>query len=359
MFTILVTGNNFIQPEPISRIIQDRLSSKYEFTLRTLRFKDVPAKEFLLHDDTVVPGGMSVEDPNLEKKTCDGVREFYGDPLALMDHIEDVDFLIMYGNALPRQVIDKARKLKCVIAMRGGPVNVDKKYLEEKGIPLYNTPGRNATGVAELTVGLLLNLMRHLCDLNRSLLNGVWTLKYNTFETVGTELFNKRAGLIGFGKIARHLCRILNAFQCDVVVHDPYLKPEDILAAGAKPVPMEELLRTSDIVSLHARISKGDPPLIGAKELAMMKPTAILVNTARGMLLDYHALKDALESRKIGGAALDVYGEEPFKLYKDILALPNVFGTSHAGDLTREAAQRGNSLTVDLVDELLAKYAVR
>ncbi|MCC8194786.1 MAG: hydroxyacid dehydrogenase [Deltaproteobacteria bacterium] len=358
MFTILVTGNNFIQPEPIARIIEERLAAKYTFALRTLRFDNVPAKEFPLHDHTVVPQGMSVEDPNLEKETCEGIREFYGDPLALLDHVEDVDFLIMYGNALPRQVIDKAKKLKCVIVMRGGPVNVDKKYLEKKGIPLYNTPGRNATGVAELTIGLLLNLKRHLCDLNRSLRSGVWTLKYNTFETVGTELFNKRVGLVGFGKIARHLCRILNGFEAEVVVHDPFQKPEDIVAGGAKPVSMEELLRTSDIVSLHARIPKGDPPLIGAKELAMMKPDAILVNTARGMILDYHALKEALESQTIGGAALDVYGDEPFKLYKEILALPNVFGTSHAGGITREAAERGNSLTVDLVDELLAKYAV-
>ena len=357
MFTIFVTGNNFMRPESIAGEIAERYGSKYALDVRTLRFENVPAPAFPVYDETLVPSGMSIEDPNVPKAPCAGIREYYGDPLALLGKLDDVDMLVMYGNGLPRTVIESAPRLKCVVAMRGGPVNVDRACLEERGIPLHNTPGRNATGVAELTIGMLLNLMRHLCELNHSLKAGVWTLKYNRYETVGTELHGKRVGLIGFGKIARHLCRILNGFESEVVVFDPFVAEAEVRAAGAAPQPLAELLKTSDIVSLHARINRGDPPIVGAQELAMMKPTAILANTARGMLLDYRALKDSLERGEIGGAVLDVYGDEPFKLYREIVALPNVFGTSHTGGVTKEAAMRGTRQTVKLVGELLEKYA--
>jgi D-3-phosphoglycerate dehydrogenase len=352
MNRILVVGDKFFDPVMVGEELKRKLSAKFDLEIETIKY-DFPVEQFMLDDDTTVPSGMSWDDPNEEKEPC-GVREFYGEPFALMNKLQGVNILIVHGAAVPREVLEQADKLKAVIILRGGPVNIDKAYLEQRGITIYNTNGKNAEGVAEFTIGLLLSALRNIPESSAFLKEGVWKPGYYEYERTGVELYKKTFGLIGYGRIARHLARILKGFQMNVIAYDPFVKKEDYAELDVTPVSLEQLLTESDFVSLHARQDKGAEPILNAKTLTLMKPGAILVNTARGDLIDYLALKEQLVAKRLGGAVLDVYGDEPFAFYNELLALPNVLGTPHIAGGSQETVQRGIKMTIDFLEIFLA-----
>ncbi len=160
MNRVLIVGDKFFDPAIVRQEIKNRLSDRFNLDIQTIKY-DFPVEQFRLDDDTCVPSGMSWDDPNEEKEPC-GVREFYGEPFALLNKLQGIHILIVHGAAVPREVLEQADQLKAVVVLRGGPVNIDRAYLEERGITIFNTNGKNAEGVAEFTIALLLSFLRNI-----------------------------------------------------------------------------------------------------------------------------------------------------------------------------------------------------
>jgi D-3-phosphoglycerate dehydrogenase len=249
--------------------------------------------------------------------------------------VAEADILIVHFCPVPRSLIEAARQLKVIGVARGGYENIDVTAATANGIPVVHIVGRNDTTVAEFALGLMLAEMRHISRAHSAIKQGAW------FEIVDPlsclELGDKTVGLVGFGSIGRILARRLMGFDVRLLVYDPYVSEEWIRSAGGEPVSLQTLLAQSDVVSLHARLTPESMGLIGEPELALLKPTAYLINTARAGLVDEAALLAALQAKTIAGAALDVFWEEPISPGSPWLALDNVTFASHLAGTTRDA----------------------
>lgn len=228
-----------------------------------------------------------------------------------------------------------------VVARRGvGFDSVDTDAIKSLGRLLTNTPGGNEPAVADHALALMLAVGKRVVEAHTRLQGGDWR------AMVGTELHGKTVGLVGLGRIGRLVAKRLAGFDARVLAFDPYLDPAAARAAGVMPCTLEQLLRESDYVSLHAPLTPQTRLLVNAQSLRLMKPTAILVNTSRGELVDEAALLDALRNGRLGGAGLDVFACEHDPalrpLAEALLASPNVVGTPHTAASTREGLQRAN-----------------
>jgi D-3-phosphoglycerate dehydrogenase len=235
-----------------------------------------------------------------------------------------------------------------VVARRGvGFDTVDTAAIKDLGRILTNTPGGNEPAVADHALALMLAAGKRLVESHARLAGGDWR------AIVGTELHRKTVGLVGLGRIGRLVARRLAGFEARVLVFDPYLEPAAAQAAGVLACSLQELLRESDYVSLHAPLTPQTRNLIDAESLKQMKATAILVNTARGELVDEAALTEALRNGRLGGAGLDVFACEHDPalrpLADTLLSLPNVVATPHTAASTREGLQRANLTAADCV----------
>ena len=254
-------------------------------------------------------------------------------PDELAEGIDEYDIIVTQFFPINKTTIEKAKNLKYICVLRAGTENIDCAYAEVMGIEVINTLGRNARAVAEFTMGMILAEIRNIGRVHAALKAGEWRKDFPNSDAI-PELNEKIVGLVGFGNIGRLVARYLNAFGSNVVVYDPYIKetPE-----GVTLVSLEELLTTSDVVSIHARLCDDTYHMIGEKEIAMMKPSAILVNTARSGLVDEAALIRALEAKQIMGAAIDVFDKEPIGLDHPYVKLDNVTLAPHLAGSTRDA----------------------
>jgi len=253
--------------------------------------------------------------------------------------------------------------LELIVCVRGEPVNVDLDAATARGLPVLHAPGRNAESVAEFTIGLVIALVRHIVrshDLVRGRLltedrevalrprrDVVWRpadptaiVPYHAFK--GRGLRATTLGIVGLGAIGRHVAQLARALGMPVVAHDPYVATA---LDGVPLLTLPELLAACDVLTLHAR-SPG-PPLIGAAELALMRPGAVLVNTARATVLDYGALLAALRSGRLAGAALDVYPDEPLTPGDPLLDLEGVILTPHIAGASADVATRQWEILVE------------
>jgi len=266
--------------------------------------------------------------------------------------IANYDAIIVRSRTkVTREIIDCGKRLKAIGRAGAGLDNIDVEAARERGITILNTPEAPAEAVAELTIGLILSLARRIPLADQTMKEGRWLKK--DFE--GWQLEGKTLGLIGLGNIGVKVARIAKGFGMRILITkrippDPGLLRE----LKAEFVPLKDLLKGSDIVSLHVPLTDQTHKMIGAKEINMMKDGAFLINTSRGAIIDEEALLDALESGKIGGAALDVYETEPPKDSR-LIRLSNVVCTPHIGAQTEEAQKDASILIAEKIIKLFSK----
>lgn len=253
--------------------------------------------------------------------------------------------IVRSGTQVDRELIDSAPNLRVIGRAGAGVDNIDLDAASERGIIVLNAAGGNTVSAAELAIALLLSLSRHLAAANASLKSGEW----NRAAFIGGELRGKTAGIVGLGMVGAAVARRLQAMEMRTIAFDPFVSEERARSVGTELFPLTELLAQSDVVTLHSSASPDAPPLLGADEFASMKPGALLVNTARGRLVDEAALAAALDTGILGGAALDVFSAEPANR-NPLVQHPRVLATPHLGASTQEAQER---VAVDIATETL------
>ncbi|MFC3997450.1 NAD(P)-dependent oxidoreductase [Nocardiopsis sediminis] len=271
----------------------------------------------------------------------------------LIAALPGVEVAITQMGPFTERVLDAADALKLIVCCRGGPVNINTAAAAERGIAVVATPGRNAVAAAEHAVALLLAAMRAIPRTHAGVVAGEWRSDLYAFEECGRELGGATVGLVGYGAIGRRVARVLHAFDAHVLVADPYADPA-AMDPFVEPVPLAELLPRADALSLHARLTPGTRGLIGAAEIAALPRGAVLVNTARGGLLDYGAVTGALASGHLAAAGFDVFPEEPLAADSPLRSSPNVVLTPHLAGATRQTAQRAATLAAEAVADFLA-----
>ena len=246
------------------------------------------------------------------------------------------------------RVVAALPELRLVSVLGTGTDNFDLPACSRHGVLVVNTPGASTVSVAELTLALLFAVARHVALADRKLREGVWHHQH------GFELRGKVLGIVGLGLIGREVARLGQALGMRVIAWSFHNDPERAAALGVEMVAIEELLRQSDVVSLHVRNSAETRGLIGRHEIRLMKPSAILINTARAAIIDEDALLDALRDGRLAGAGLDVFLQEPLPSDHPWAQLDNVVLTPHVGWVTHEATARLTSAPVDNVLHYLA-----
>ena len=281
----------------------------------------------------------------------------YFDGAELARRIREVgaDVLIVEADLVHAEVLNGCR-LRMIGCCRGDPVNVDLELATAKGVPVFHAPGRNADAVADLTLAFMLALLRHLPAIQDAFRGGTVRLDsagdylalYTRFT--GAELGGRTVGLVGLGAVGREVARRLLAFKARVIAADPC--PGEI-PAGVALVELDDLLRAADIVSLHAPLTPETHGLISRGRLALLKPSALFVNTARAQLADEDALYEMLRDGGLAGAAFDVLGDEPLRPGHRFLALPSVVVTPHIGGATVDVVRHHSEIVVDAIERYL------
>jgi D-3-phosphoglycerate dehydrogenase len=255
---------------------------------------------------------------------------------AFAAELQGAAAILLRSGYITATLLDRLPDLR-VVAVHGAGVDpVDVAACTERDVLVTNTPGANADAVAEITIALILSLLRRIPEAaHRALAAREWDAARHT----GGELKGRRLGLVGFGQIGRRVAAIANAFGAKVVAADPAVAPDAIREAGAEAATLDELLAAADIVSLHAPAIPATIHMIDEDALRKMKPGAMLVNCARGSLVDEAALAGALTSGQLGGAALDVLEGEPPDPASPIYDAPNIILTPHMAGSTQECLE--------------------
>ena len=254
----------------------------------------------------------------------------------LLDLVRDAEFLLVATARVDEALVQAAPRLRLVQHQGVGYDNIDIEACRRAGISVALTPEGTTIGVAEHTLLLILALFRHLLTVDAAVRRGewpVWSMRSRSFELAG-----KTVGLIGFGRIGREVAKRARAFDTTILYHDSVRAPAAVESElGASYTSFEGLLRQSDVVSLHAPLTEQTRDMIGEPALRLMQPHAVLINTARGALVDEAALARALDEEWIAGAGLDVFAQEPPRPESPLLACPNMILTPHVAAGTSDA----------------------
>jgi D-3-phosphoglycerate dehydrogenase len=321
----------------------------------------VRASEFESELSARLPVGLSLEFrelllpwPQVPFGAVDEVTEASGTVADLIDALDGVEIAVTQVAAFTREVFERSPSLRFVGVSRGGPVNVNLDAATDAGVLVSFAPGRNAQAAAEFAVGMMLAAMRRIAGAGNELREGTWRGDYYTYENSGLELAGETVGLIGLGAIGRIVARILVAFGAHVVAFDPYTDAAAAARDGVELVDLDSLLASSMIVSIHARLTDETRHILNEDRLNSMREGAVLVNMARGGLLDYAPLPGLLESGRLGAVALDVYDIEPPPANWPLFRAPNVVLTPHLAGATRQTARRAASIIAGEVAHYLA-----
>ena len=334
---VAIIGDRFMLAEMFDEALRDACGDRVETRLHELPWPDEP-----MEHGYRVPG-------------MEGLKEYMGTPDDIVARIGSAEILITHLAPLSATMMERLPGLRLVVVSRGGPVNIDRAAAEERGIRVVNTPGRNASAVAEFTIGAILAATRNIARGHEALRRGEWRGDLYRADEIGNELSDMTVGVIGYGEIGIRVVRLLRAFGCRVLVADPYVQlvPEDA-GNGVRLVALEELLGDSDVVTLHARVTPETEGFIDADAFARMRPGAIFVNTARGPLVDYEALTRALENGRLGGAMLETFAVEPVPPDWTLLGLPNVTLTPHIAGASLKTVRIAASQAAEEVRRFVA-----
>ena len=288
-------------------------------------------------------------------KGMDGLKEYMGSADQVVELTGDAEILVTHLAPLSAGIMDRLPRLKFVAVSRGGPVNIDMTAARKRGIVVVNTPGRNASAVAEFTIGAILAETRNITRGHDSLRRGEWRGDLYRADLAGRELSEMTVGLIGYGEVGRRVVKLLKAFGCRILVSDPYvqLTAED-LNDGVIQCSLDRVLSESDVVSLHPRVTAETTRMINADTLGQMKKGSYFINTARGPLVNYDALYDALASNHLRGAMLETFDIEPLPAGSPFLTLPNLTMTPHIAGASVKTVSYAAGLAAEEVRRYLA-----
>lgn len=310
--SVAIIGDHFMLPEVFEAKLIDACGDQVQIRTRKDNWPDEP-----MEHGYAAPG-------------MDGLKEYFGTADGVIAFAEGAEVLVTHLAPMSRTVFEKLPDLKMIAVSRGGPVNVDMAAAREHGVVVVNTPGRNATAVAEFTIGAILVETRKIREGHEALRAGTWRGDLYRADVTGRELNEMTVGVIGYGNIGRKVVKLLRAFGTKVIVYDPYIQLDaEDAQAGVALVSFEALLEQSDVVSLHPRVTDETRNMMNAQAFARMKNDALLVNTARGPLCNYDDLAAALKNGEIGAAMLETFAVEPAPDEWELLRLPNVTLTPH------------------------------
>lgn len=278
------------------------------------------------------------------------VYEEYPDQEKLKELVKDVSAIIVRSKPkVTKEIIDASPNLKVIARAGVGLDNIDVEYAKSKGIRIVNAPAASSRSVAELAIALMFNVARKVAFADRKMREGVWAKK----QCMGFELEGKTLGVIGFGRIGYTVAKIAKAIGMEILLYDVIKNEERAREVGGKFVELEELLKNSDVVTIHVPLLDSTYHLINEERLKLMKPSAILINTSRGPIVDTNALVKALQEGWIAGAGLDVFEEEPLPKDHPLTKLDNVVLTPHIGASTVEAQERAGIEVAEKVVNIL------
>lgn len=280
------------------------------------------------------------------------ITEYGGSEEQVKKIAKEAEVLVTQIAPVTANVIRHCPQLKIIGCCRGGPVNINVKAATKRAIPVVNAPGRNAIAVTEFTLGIILAELKNIARSYSDLKRGIWRSSFYSYKRAGEELYGKKIGIIGFGFIGSKLATFLKPLGMQVLVYDPFVPEGKIKKAGVKPVNLNTLLKESDIITLHCRLNSKTRKMIGEKEFKKMKTGAYFINSARGELIDYKALYQALKEKKLAGAALDTFDKEPLSPHSPLLKLNNVTLTPHLAGSSRQTAQR----SAEMIAKDISRY---
>lgn len=294
----------------------------------------------------------------------------------LVELSADVDMIITSYDDITKRVIDSAPNLKLIACTRATPVNIDVNHAKEKGVKVIYTPGRNSDSTAEHTIALMLSVARKIPMAYKALKEGKFTDETSEKEKAkaglredvvwgfdsdspyvvfkGTQLHGKTLGIIGYGSIGRRVGDIAAAIGMNLLIYDPYVPDIDINRIGREKVDLQTLLKESDFVTVHLKVTPDTRGIIGEEAFKLMKPTAYFINCARAAVVDEEALIQALRTGAIAGAALDVFNKEPiYKEHPFINELDNVVITPHIAGATNEVLSNHTDMIIKEIRRFL------
>lgn len=297
--------------------------------------------------DPLIATALTSGWPSEPFHSVEGVQEACGSVDDVIAGLKGALFAVTQLAPFPARVFEQSPDLRFLGVCRGGPVNVDLEAATKAGVLVSYAPGRNAQAAAEYAVGLMLTAMRRISQADAELKRGVWRGDYYSYEKTGLEICGNTIGLVGYGAIGSIVAVILRAFGATVLAYDPYADTEKLAQDGVEQVDLETLLRCSNVVSLHARLTPETTHMLNAENLALLPHGAVLVNSARGGLLDYAPLPEMLRSGQLGALALDVYDVEPPPADWPLFDAPNVTLSPHLAGATRQTAERAATIIAD------------
>lgn len=289
------------------------------------------------------------------------VKEYVGDPALVGEVLPGATALVVHLAPVTESALERADALKVIACARGGPANINLAAATKRGIAVLHTPERNATTVAEFTLGLILAMARRIPQADHMVRTGRWQRAREggwdswiqaRAELQGPDLDDKTLGICGFGIVGRRLATISRPIFASILAYDPLVDEGEMAELGVPKADLGDLLRQSDFVSLHVRLPARSPALLGSHELGLMKKGAYLINTSRPSAVDEAALVEALSSGRVGGAALDVFGTEPLPPTHPLCLLPNVLLAPHIAGYSKDMPAR----SVRLVSQAVASF---
>ncbi len=308
MTRITIIGDRFMSPEVFGKALPDG----FDCRLFELAWPDAPFVNAC------------------EEGELAGLKEFMGEPAEIAAMIGDAEILVTHLAPVSASILERCPNLRLIGVSRGGPVNIDIAAAKAKDVAVVNAPGRNASAVAEFTIAAILMETRLMRAGHEALRQGLWRGDLYRADVTGPELSELTVGIIGYGQIGTRVVKLLQPFGCRILVDDPYeeLSPEDV-AAGVVKTDLRGLLAEADVVSLHARVTEETRGFLAAPQFQAMKRGSWFVNTARGPMVNYPDLLDALDSGHLRGAMLETFWQEPPPPDHPLLHHPSVTLTPH------------------------------